>query len=467
MSRGRHAVADRRAVLRASGCPGRTGPTSSPRTPRARSGSAGACSTAPASRSPTRWSRPGRPIPTAASTIPTTRAAACRASAASGAARPTRRGAGRSSRSSPGRCRRPAAACRRRTSRSRSSRRGLLHRVVTRIYFGDEAEANAADPVLAALGDAERATLIAATAAAGYAIDFHLQGARRDRVLRDLRWTSGSNGSRPCSRRSSPGNAFQRRRLGDVRPRDWDDLATLPLYDQGGAARRPGGAPAVRHEPDASRSIATRTCTRPAAARARRCACSTPRRTGRGGAASSGACSRRPGSAPGDRVALAYSFGPYIQFWASYEGAQEAGALVIPLGGMDSVQRLETMREYGATALLCTPSYALHLARVALDNGLGDALDDGRARGLHGRARRLDAGRPRADREPSGARAATTTPARRRSARSPIRAPPTAACTCSRTSSSARSSTPRPARRWRTARPASSSSPRWRGPASR
>ena len=81
------------------------------------------------------------------------------------------------------------------------------------------------------------------------------------------------------------------------------------------------------------------------------------------------------GIGAGDRVALAYSFGPYVHFWASYEGAQAAGALVIPLGGMDSVQRLETMREYGATALLCTPSYALHLAKVAADRGLGAALD--------------------------------------------------------------------------------------------
>ena len=80
------------------------------------------------------------------------------------------------------------------------------------------------------------------------------------------------------------------------------------------------------------------------------------------------------GVGPGDRVALAYSFGPYVQFWASYEGAQEAGALVIPLGGMDSAQRLETMREYGATALLCTPSYALHLARVAAEHDLLGAL---------------------------------------------------------------------------------------------
>jgi protocatechuate 3,4-dioxygenase alpha subunit len=54
--------------------------------------------------------------------------------------------------------------------------RGLLHRVVTRIYFADEPVANAADPVLAALPEAGRATLHAAPADGGYAIDFRLQG---------------------------------------------------------------------------------------------------------------------------------------------------------------------------------------------------------------------------------------------------------------------------------------------------
>src|SRR5262249_18728836 len=75
-----------------------------------------------------------------------------------------------------------------------------------------------------------------------------------------------------------------------------------------------------------------------------------------------------------DRVALAYSFGPYILFWTAYEGAVASGALVIPLGGMDSVQRLLTIREYEATALVCTPTYALHLARVAERHELRDAL---------------------------------------------------------------------------------------------
>ncbi|MCW2508087.1 MAG: pcaG [Modestobacter sp.] len=55
--------------------------------------------------------------------------------------------------------------------------RGLLDRVVTRIYFADEAEANAEDPVLTALpDDASRRTLIARPSEDGYVLDIHLQG---------------------------------------------------------------------------------------------------------------------------------------------------------------------------------------------------------------------------------------------------------------------------------------------------
>ena len=54
--------------------------------------------------------------------------------------------------------------------------RGLLQRVVTRVYFADELEANAADPVLVRLGEAERSSLLAAPAAGGYRFDIHLQG---------------------------------------------------------------------------------------------------------------------------------------------------------------------------------------------------------------------------------------------------------------------------------------------------
>jgi protocatechuate 3,4-dioxygenase alpha subunit len=57
--------------------------------------------------------------------------------------------------------------------------RGLLDRVVTRIYFADETEANAGDVVLRALpDDAARQTLLATPADGGYRLDIRLQGER-------------------------------------------------------------------------------------------------------------------------------------------------------------------------------------------------------------------------------------------------------------------------------------------------
>ncbi|MDP9344473.1 MAG: protocatechuate 3,4-dioxygenase subunit alpha [Actinomycetota bacterium] len=54
--------------------------------------------------------------------------------------------------------------------------RGMLHRCVTRIYFADEPEANAADPVLAIVPEARRATLLARPEPGGYRFDIRLQG---------------------------------------------------------------------------------------------------------------------------------------------------------------------------------------------------------------------------------------------------------------------------------------------------
>jgi protocatechuate 3,4-dioxygenase alpha subunit len=57
--------------------------------------------------------------------------------------------------------------------------RGLLDRVVTRIYFADEVEANAEDAVLRSLpDDAARQTLLATPTDDGYRLDIRLQGER-------------------------------------------------------------------------------------------------------------------------------------------------------------------------------------------------------------------------------------------------------------------------------------------------
>jgi protocatechuate 3,4-dioxygenase alpha subunit len=55
--------------------------------------------------------------------------------------------------------------------------RGLLKRVVTRMYFPDESTANAADPVLMGVPEARRATLVAAREGDGsLRFDIRLQG---------------------------------------------------------------------------------------------------------------------------------------------------------------------------------------------------------------------------------------------------------------------------------------------------
>lgn len=55
--------------------------------------------------------------------------------------------------------------------------RGMLRRVVTRVYFDDEAAANEADPLLSAVDPARRGTLLAARDEGGYRFDVRLQGA--------------------------------------------------------------------------------------------------------------------------------------------------------------------------------------------------------------------------------------------------------------------------------------------------
>ena len=69
-----------------------------------------------------------------------------------------------------------------------------------------------------------------------------------------------------------------------------------------------------------------------------------------------------------DRVMLAFSFGPFIGFWSAFDAAVSRGCLVIPGGGMSSAARLELLTSSRATALFCTPSYALHLSEIAHDN---------------------------------------------------------------------------------------------------
>lgn len=79
---------------------------------------------------------------------------------------------------------------------------------------------------------------------------------------------------------------------------------------------------------------------------------------------------RAVGVTPLDRIFFAFSFGPFIGFWSAYEGARQYGALAVPGGGMSSFQRLRAIIANDISVLISTPTYALHLAEVAAEEGI-------------------------------------------------------------------------------------------------
>ena len=73
---------------------------------------------------------------------------------------------------------------------------------------------------------------------------------------------------------------------------------------------------------------------------------------------------RAAGAGAGDRVFFAFSFGPFLGFWTSFEAAAKLGLLCIPGGGLSSEARMRAIIENSATILCCTPTYALRLGEI-------------------------------------------------------------------------------------------------------
>lgn len=69
-----------------------------------------------------------------------------------------------------------------------------------------------------------------------------------------------------------------------------------------------------------------------------------------------------------DRAFLAFSFGPFIGFWSAHDALVQRKVLVIPSGGLSTLARLALLRSSRASAVFCTPSYALRMAEVAAEN---------------------------------------------------------------------------------------------------
>ncbi len=79
---------------------------------------------------------------------------------------------------------------------------------------------------------------------------------------------------------------------------------------------------------------------------------------------------RIAGLKPDDRLFFPFSFGPFLGFWAGFEGANRLGNFCLAGGGMTSQARLRMMLDNDITIVCATPTYALRLAETAISDGI-------------------------------------------------------------------------------------------------
>lgn len=69
-------------------------------------------------------------------------------------------------------------------------------------------------------------------------------------------------------------------------------------------------------------------------------------------------------------VQIAYGYGLFTGGLGLHYGAELVGASVIPVSSGNTARQISLMRDFGTTALACTPSYALHIAETMRELGI-------------------------------------------------------------------------------------------------
>jgi len=72
----------------------------------------------------------------------------------------------------------------------------------------------------------------------------------------------------------------------------------------------------------------------------------------------------------GDIIQNAYGYGLFTGGLGAHYGAEALGATVIPISGGNTQRQLMVMKDFGVTAICCTPSYFLHLIDQAAEEGI-------------------------------------------------------------------------------------------------
>lgn len=71
-----------------------------------------------------------------------------------------------------------------------------------------------------------------------------------------------------------------------------------------------------------------------------------------------------------DRLFFPFSFGPFLGFWTAFDAATRQGFFCLAAGGMSSAARVRFLLDNQATVVFSTPTYALHLAEAAHQDGI-------------------------------------------------------------------------------------------------
>jgi phenylacetate-CoA ligase len=72
----------------------------------------------------------------------------------------------------------------------------------------------------------------------------------------------------------------------------------------------------------------------------------------------------------GDVIQNAYGYGLFTGGLGAHYGGEALGATVIPISGGNTQRQLMVMKDFGSTAICCTPSYFLHLLEQATEFGV-------------------------------------------------------------------------------------------------
>jgi phenylacetate-CoA ligase len=85
-----------------------------------------------------------------------------------------------------------------------------------------------------------------------------------------------------------------------------------------------------------------------------------------------------------DIMQNSYGYGLFTGAHGFEKGAQKIGAMVITISSGNTERQIDVMKDFGSTALACTPSYSLHIAEVAEEKGFNPAKDFKMRLGLFG-----------------------------------------------------------------------------------